>query len=305
MVEERQILAALGYGPDAPVTWESVGDSPWSPVLLTVGGESPRELLIREASDLEEAQNHAAVFEALANAGYPHTPKLVTSIGNATIEETPPGTTALQLVPPPGSAEAVMAALAAWHALPVREGLDWERTPEELFPAAEVPLHRLGFAAAEREPALAPLQEAREYLLASPFGFAHRNATAASILLAPGKAWLTDFGAAGFGPAYFDVAAFLLTSGVEAPGRRALAAAYARHRGVSPDAAADLVDLLGILWGVGWLLELPRRLITNLGDDSTSEALKLASTRIERGIRQPAGDSPVAAAIRAALWPAR
>ncbi len=305
MVDEHQILAALGYGPDAPVTWESVSDSPWSPVMLTVGGESRRELLIREAAELDDAQNHAAVFEALANAGYQHAPKLVTVVGNATIEEPPPGTTAMQLVPPPGSAEAAMAALAAWHALPLHEGLDWERTPEDLFPAGEVPLHRLGFAAAEREPALLPLQEARDYLLASPFGFAHRNATAANVLLAPGTAWLTDFSAAGFGPQYFDVAAFLLTSGIEAPGRRALAAAYARHRGVSADAAADLVDLLGILWGIGWLLELPRRLIINLGDDTTTDALKLASTRVERGIRQPAGDSSVAAAIRTALWPAR
>jgi hypothetical protein len=50
------------------------------------------------------------------------------------------------------------------------------------------------------------------------------------------------------------------------------------------------------------LLELPRRLITSLGDDFVTDGLKLASTRIERGIRHPAGDSPVAAAIRSALW---
>ncbi|MGE0599882.1 MAG: phosphotransferase [Dehalococcoidia bacterium] len=305
MVEEREILAALGYSPDTPATWESIGDSPWSPATLTIGGESTREFLIRDSADLDEAQNHAAVFEALANAGFPHIPKLVAIVGNATIEEPPPGTTAMQLVPPPGSAEAAMAALAAWHALPLKEGLDWGRMPDDLFPAGEIPLHRLGFAAAEREPALEPLQKARDYLLASPFGFAHRNAIAANVLLAPANAWLTDFSAAGYGPQYFDVAAFLLTSGVEAPGRRALAAAYARHREVSPDAAADLVDLLGILWGIGWLLELPRRLITNLGDDATTDSLKLASTRVERGIRQPAGDSPVAAAIRAALWPER
>ncbi|MGE3075226.1 MAG: phosphotransferase [Dehalococcoidia bacterium] len=305
MVDESEILATLGYAPDVPATWESIGDSPWSPVTLTIGGESPRELLIRESADIDEAQNHAAVFEALANAGYQYVPRLVAIVGNATIEESPAGTTAMQLVPPPGSAEAVMAALAAWHALPLKEGLDWGRAPEDLFPVSEIPLHRLGFAAAEREPALAPLQEARDYLVASPFGFAHRNAVAANVLLAPGNAWLTDFSAAGNGPQYFDVAAFLLTSGIEAPGRRALAAAYARHRSVSPDASADQVDLLGILWGIGWLLELPRRLITNLGDDATTDSLKLASTRVERGIRQPAGDSSVAAAIRAALWPPR
>ncbi len=302
MANEEQILAALGFAPDVATRWEPLGESPWSPVLLSVAGESPFEAIIREAAEPEEARNHAAVAEALANAAFPHAPKLLAVAGAATIEESPPGTTAMQLVPPPGSAEAVMAALAAWHQLPIGEGLDWGRLPEDLYPAAEVPLHRLGFAAAEREPAMVPLAEAQAYLLASPFGFAHRNAIAANVLLAPGRAWLTDFGTAGFGPQYFDVAAFLLTSGIEAAGRRALAAAYARHRQVSPDAAADLVDLLGILWGIGWLLELPRRLITSLGDDFVTDALKLASTRIEKGMRQAAGDSPVAAAIRGALW---
>jgi hypothetical protein len=229
-------------------------------------------------------------------------PRLVGFAGEATIEEAVPGTTAMQLVPPPGSAEAAVAALAALQALPLREGLDWGRSPSELFPLEDKPLHRLGFGAAEREPARAPLAEAHGYLLSSPFGFAHRNAIAANVVLAPGRAWLVDFSVAGFGPQYLDVAAFLLTSGIEAPGRRALAAAYARHRDVAPDTAADLVDLLGILWGIAWQLELPRRLITSLGDDAATDALKLAASRIDRGMRQPAGDSPVAAAIRAALW---
>jgi hypothetical protein len=302
VTDEAKLLAALGFGPDAPARWEPMGESPWSPIVLSVGGEAPLEAIVREGAEPEEAQNHVAVAEALANVGYASAPKLLAVVGNATVEESPAGTTAMQLVPPPGSAEAAMAALAAWHLLPIHEGLDWGRAPEDQFPAADIPLHRLGFAAAEREPALGPLAEAREYLLASSFGFAHRNAIAANVLLAPGRAWLTDFGAAGNGPQYFDVAAFLLTSGIEAPGRRALAAAYARHRDVSPETAADLVDLLGILWGIGWLLELPRRLITSLGDDFVTDGLKLASTRIERGIRHPAGDSPVAAAIRSALW---
>lgn len=301
MADEAQILAALGLGADAQVQWEQLGESPWSPVLLVAEGGN-LEVLVREPAEPEAAQNHAAVSAALAAAAFPHVPKLLGFVGAATLEEWPPGATAMQFVPPPGAAEAAMAALAALHALPLREGLDWGRSPSDLFPPAEVPLHRLGFSSAEREPALEPLGEAQEYLLASPFGFAHRNAIAANVPLAPGRAWLTDFSAAGFGPQYFDIAAFLLTSGIEAPGRRALAAAYARHRDVAPDAAADLVDLLGILWGIGWLLELPRRLITSLGDDSMTDSLKLAAARIDKGMRQPAGDSPIAAAIRRALW---
>lgn len=305
MTDEAQILTALGYTPDAPAQWEPLGESPWSPVVLSIRGESPLEAIVREPAEPDAAENHAAVFEALTNAGYPFTPRLLAIAGSATIEATVAGTTAMQLVPPPGSAEAAVSALAAWHHLPLHEGLDWGRTPLDLFPVEEVPLHRLGFSAAEREPAREALLEAHAYLIASPFGFAHRNAIAANVFLAPGRAWLTDFSAAGFGPHYFDVAAFLLTSGIEAPGRRALAATYARHREVAPDTAADMVDLLGILWGIGWLLELPRRLITNLGDDSATDALKLASSRVERGMRQAAGDAPVAAAIRHALWPAR
>ena len=302
MADEAQILAALGLPADAAVRWEPLGESPWAPSLLVVPRDPPLEVIVREAEEPEAAQNHAAVAEALANAGFAHAPRLLGFAGNATLEEAPRGATAMQLVPPPGSAEAAMGALAAWHALGIREGLDWGRAPAEHVPDEEVPLHRLGFSNIEREPARGPLSEGRQYLLASPFGFAHRNAIAANVALAPGRAWLSDFANAGFGPQYFDVAAFLLTSGIEAPGRRALAAAYARHREVAPDTAADLIDLLGILWGIRWLLELPRRLITNLGDDGATESLKLAAGRIDRAMRQAAGDSPTAAAIRGALW---
>jgi hypothetical protein len=303
VVEEAEVLASLGVPPGAPARWESLGDSPWSPVLLTVDGESRLQAIVREPSDPEAAQNHAAVSEALANAGYTSMPRLLAFAGSATVEEVLPGATAMQLVPPPGSAEAAMAALAALHALPIREGLDWGAQPADLFPDANVPLHRLGFSTAEREPAQQPLADAHAALLRSPFGFAHRDAIAANVVLAPGKAWLVDFSAAGYGAQYLDVAAFLLTAGTEAAGRRALAAAYASHRGTAADATADEIDLLGILWAISWQLELPRRLITSLGDDAATDSLRLAATRIERAIRQPAGHSPIAAALRAALWP--
>ena len=305
MTDQSAILAALGLPADAPVRWEPLGESPWAPVLLVVPGARPLEVVVRQPEEPDAAENLAAVSAALSRAGYAYAPKLLGFAGHATLEEAVPGATAMQLVPPPGSAEAAMEALAAWHALPLTEGLDWGRRPDDMFPADEVPLHRLGFSNVEREPAREPLAEAREHLLTSPFGFAHRYAIAANVPLAPGRAWLTDFAHAGYGPQYLDVAAFLLTSGIEAPGRRALAAAYARHRGVAAETAADLIDLLGIRWGIGWLLELPRRLITNLGDDGMTESLKLAAGRIDRAMRQPAGDSATAAALREALWPAR
>jgi hypothetical protein len=305
MVSPEEVLLALGYPPDAQHSWEPDGEAPGSLVRLFVTGPRPLEAVIREHADPEARQNHIAVTEALARAGFAAMPKVLAFVGEAVIEEALPGTTALQFVPPPGSAEAAIRALASIHSLPTKEGLDWGRSPQDLYPPEEVPLHRLGFSSVEREPAREPLLEAHHYLLASPFGFAHRNATAANVILAPGQAWLCDFAAAGFGPQLFDVAAFLLTSGLEAPARRALAASYAGQREMSPDTAADLVDLLGILWGMHWLLELPRKLITNLGDNATIDALKLCAARIEKGLRQPAGDSSVAAAIRAALWTPR
>lgn len=300
LVDPALVLAALGLPADAPHEVEPFGETPGAPARFIAAG---RVVVVRRPYDDTAAMNHAAVSEALANAGYANTPRLLGFAGDATIEEEVPGATALQLVPPPGSAEAAMNALAALHSLPVTEGLDWGHSPADLFPDEDLPLHRLGFASEEREAARGPLAEARPALLASPFGLAHRDATAANVLLGQGQAWLTNFGSAGFGPQLFDVAAFLLTSGLEAAGRRVLAMGYARARGTDPNETADLVDLLGIVWGIGEQLGLPRRLIESLGDDASTAALKLATTRIEAGVRTPAGDSPTARAIRRALYP--
>ena len=299
LVDPAQVLAALGLAPDTPFEVEPFGETPGAPARFIAGG---RAVVVRRPFDDTAAMNNAAVAEALANAGYAHTPRLLGFAGDATIEEEVPGATALQLVPPPGSAEAAMGALAALHSLPVQEGLDWGLAPTDLFPDEDIPLHRLGFASEEREAARGPLADARRALLASPFGFAHRDAAAANVLLGQGQAWLVNFGSAGYGPQLFDVAAFLLTLGIEAAGRRVLAMTYARARGTDPGETADLVDLLGILWGIGEQLGLPRRLIESLGDDAATAALKLAATRIEEGMRAPAGDSPTARAIRRALW---
>ena len=299
LVDPGLVLVALGLGAETPYEIEPFGETPGAPVRFVAGG---RVVVVRRPFDGTAAMNHAAVSEALANAGFGQMPRLVGFAADATIEEEAAGATALQLVPPAGSAEAAMTALAALHSLPVAEGLDWGLAPGDLFPDEEFPLHRLGFAADERDAAREPLAEARRALLASPFGFAHRDATAANVLLGQGQAWLANFGSAGYGPQLLDVAAFLLTSGLEAAGRRVLAMGYGRARGADPEETADLVDLLGLLWGMGELLGLPRRLIETLGDDGSTAALRLAASRIDAGMRSEAGVSPVARGIRRALW---
>ncbi|WP_322795893.1 hypothetical protein [Tepidiforma sp.] len=299
LAEPADVLRALGLPPAAPYTVEPLGEAAGSPERWLAGD---RSAIVRCPPTEEAARNHQAVFEALAQAGFAAMPRLLGFSGLAAIEEDVPGASALQVVPPPGALEAAVTALAALHALPVREGLDWEKAPADLLAGAPLPLFRLGFAAHEREAAAAPLEAARAELLASPFGFAHRAATAANVRLAPGRAWWVDFSAAGFGPQLFDLAALLLTSGLEAPARRVLAMGYARVRALDPDRTADLADLAGIWWGIDELLGLPRRQVAALGDDAALAALNLAAVRIERGIREPAGAHPAAAAIRRALW---
>ena len=304
LVEAPQLLQALRLPAGSAVDFEPMSGRSGSVERASVSRPGAESLVVvlRAHSDPEQAENHLAVMEALTNLGFPHAPRLLAAVDGVAVESWIEGATALALVPPPGSCETAIDAIAALHELPTREGLDWGHLPEELFPDEDLPLHRLGFSAAEREPARGPLAGARAALLASPFGFAHGDATAATILLGRGQAWLTDFRAAGFGPQLSDVAGFLLTSGLESAERHALAARYAGRRGLSPD-TADLVDLLGIPWGIGELLRLPRRLITAFGDDASVDTWKTAAGRIERGIRAPAGSHPVAAAIRAALWP--
>jgi hypothetical protein len=304
LVEPSRLLQALQLPATSAIEFEPTFGRSGSVERASVSrpGAEPLVVLLRAHADPEQAENHLAVMEALTNLGFPNAPRLLAAIEGVAVESWVEGATALALVPRPGACEAAIDAIAALHELPTREGLDWGRRPEELFPDEDLPLHRLGFSAAEREPARSPLAGARTALLASPFGFAHGDCTAASVLLGRGQAWLTGFEAAGFGPQFLDVAGFLLTSGLESAERRSLAERYAGKRGFPPD-TADIVDLLGIPWGIGELLRLPRRLITAFGDDASVDTWKTAAGRIERGIRTPAGSHPVAAAIRAALWP--
>ncbi|MBA4181226.1 MAG: hypothetical protein C0506_11610 [Anaerolinea sp.] len=305
LVEPPDLLAALRLPATATVECEPLGAAAWSAerVSIRVEGEPPRAVILRGSAEPAAAMNHLAVMEMLTRTGFASAPALLAIIGDIAVEEAVDGASALALVPPPGAAEAAIGALAGLHGLPVKEGLGWESTPEELLPDEEVPLHRLGFALREREAAREPFERMRRDLLAAPFGFMHGAAGAGNILLGRGRAWLVDFGHAGFGCQLFDVAAFLLTSGLEAPARRVLAMEYARRRGADPDAITALVDEAGILWGISELLQLPRRQIQALGDDAASEAIQTAASRIQRGLRAVAGDSEPAAALREALWP--
>ncbi len=305
LVEPVELLAALRLPAASAVDFEPLDDSQWATerVSIAVPDGAARVVLLRRAADPEEALNHLAVMEALGRLGFSFAPTLLAVFGEVAVEEWVEGVSALALVPPPGAVEAAMEALAELHALPLREGLRWQQREHELIPEGDLPLHRLGFAAQERDPARAPLAAARLEVLSGPFGFVHGNAAAQNVLLGRGRAWLVDFGSAGFGSQLYDVASFLLTSGLDSSARRALAMHYARLRSLDPNETASLVDSAGILWGIDELLKLPRRLIEMLGDDSASEALHTASARIDRGMRSPAGESVAAAGIRDALWP--
>ena len=270
VTDEAQILTALGYTPDTPAQWEPLGESPWSPLVLVIRGESAAR------SDRPRTRRAGCGAEPRGGLRSPYQRRVPVhaatprhrweryhrgdrrrhdrhAVGPASRVCRSRGIRAGGLAP---SAVARGPRLGTHAARPL-PGRGGATAPPRVLGGGA----RTGSRGAPRGTRLS---------LASPFGFAHRNAIAANVFLAPGRAWLTDFSAAGFGPHYFDVAAFLLTSGIEAPGRRALAATYARHREVAPDTAADMVDLLGILWGIGWLLELaappdhqPRRRLGN------------------------------------------
>lgn len=304
-VDAQAVVAALRLPPGTAVEFEPLGERLAAPVRIALcpPGEHERLVLLRRDPDPERAANHLAVLEALTNLGFPNTPRLLGIAGDAAIEEYDDGLTALNVDVPPDSLAAAVDALAALHTLELREGLRWELSPASLLGEEEFPLHRLGFAAPEREPARAALLEAREALLAGPFGFVHGHATAAHVLFTKQGPRLVEFAAAGFGQQLFDAAAFLATCGASADQRRDLAGRYARARRLDTFATIDAIDLAVIWWGLHEQLALPRRLVETLGDDAEIEALKLAATRIDRAMREPAGSSSIAAAIRAALWP--
>jgi hypothetical protein len=216
LVEPQTLAAALRLPPDTTADFEPLSGAFAAPerVTLTAPNGERSIVLLHTSMDSEAAQNHLAEMETLTNAGFPFAPRLLGIVDEVAIEEWVDGVTALAVVPPPGACEAAIEALVALHTSAVHEGLNWGARPEDLIPEGELALHRLGFAAPEREPAIAPFARARDAVIATPFGFAHGNATAANVLLAKGAATLTNFEAAGYSSQYMDIAAFLLTSGL-------------------------------------------------------------------------------------------
>ena len=300
LLEPGQVARILRVSPEAILDIEAqpaVSGVIERVVLAVPPGESM--VLLRRCPDDEESDRNARVLEALNRAYFPHAPRALAAVGEVTVEEVPAGVSALALAPPLGSSEAAVDALAAFHGIEFA-GLVLTPVAAE---AEELPLHRLGFAAHERDPARAPLLAARDALAAGPQGLVHGAATAANVLLAPGRATLTSFGRTGFGPQLDDVAAFLLTAGLDPQERAGLVRRYARARDLDDGPTVDLVDLAGLLWGLAELLTLPRRQMMALGDDGSTAWLNMLGARIERGIRSPAGQHPLAGAIRAALWP--
>ncbi|MCC7365898.1 MAG: aminoglycoside phosphotransferase family protein [Dehalococcoidia bacterium] len=303
-IDFAAIAVAIGLPAGAACELEPLSPAAGAPIRAeyAVEGGPSRAVLVRPLHD-DRARNHAAVLEALANRGFAHAARPLAFMDDELVEEWVDGVTALAVVPPAGALAAGVDALAALHALDVREGIRWGQAHTDVLPEEEVPLHRLGFAADEREPAREPLEAIREALLDGPFGFVHGNATAGHVLFARDRVVLTGFGDAGFGPKLADVAAFLATCGADAAERRELAARYAAARGLDARATCDLVDCATLWWGLQEQLVLPRRMIEALGDEAAAEGLRLSATRIERALREPIGDAPEAQALRAALWP--
>jgi hypothetical protein len=303
VLDEEVVRRALRLGAEATVRIEAAGPSRVAPLEIEVRERRGlRRYIVRRFADSEAAANHAAVLEALQPLRLPFVPRIAGFAGEVPIEIDPEATPATGFALGVERWAEAVDALAHLHEVGIREGLRWERTPREVLPPAPPPLYRLGFAAHERAPAEPLFAAARELLADTPFGFVHGHPTAANVLFGGSGVAVVDYARAGFGAQLLDVAALIATSGLAAEERAALAERYGRRRGIA--AARDLVDVAAIVWGVEELLLLPRRQVEVFGDDAATERLVTAARRIERALREPAGEHPLAAAIRSALWPA-
>ncbi len=275
-MELEDLAAILGVPVDAITGAETV-----EPGVLRVAieqGGAHREVLVRGAAPVA-AQNHAAVLDALARLGFTSAPGLLAFTGGLMAETAFEGLTALAVVPPATALEEAVDLIAALHQLPVREKLRWEPAEAARVPGADLPLHRLGFAAHEREPAVALLEAARETLAAGPSGFVHGELHAGNVVFTAEGPRLVEFGAAGQGHQLLDIAAFLATAGLEPPLRRDLAQRYARRRALDLASTTDAIDLATIPWGLAWLVELPRRQVLALPPGGRSPHRRRAACR--------------------------
>jgi aminoglycoside phosphotransferase (APT) family kinase protein len=307
MLLDAEALAALpGFRGAIVRDVEPLGLALGAPehVILEVAGER-RDVLLRRPGDPDRAANNIAVLEALGRAGFDAAPRLLGRAGDTAVETWHDGLTALAVEPSSAQLEAVVDALATLHGLPIREGLRWGEPPASLLPGPDFPLHRLGYAAHERDAARPAFAAASEALLTTPWGFCHGWTEASRVIFA-GKppCVLLDWEGAGFGPQLHDLAAFLATAVVEPAHRAALAARYASARGLGDAPWVDLADLATLTWGLDFLLGVPRRLVQVLGDDGAVAGLRLAISRVEAAFRAPAGSHPAAVALRHTLWPA-
>ncbi|MGD9933237.1 MAG: phosphotransferase [Dehalococcoidia bacterium] len=305
LVDPARLLAALPHPAAASIDVEPLGLLPGSPeqVVVSQPGQPPSvRFVVRRSRNPERAANNIAVLEALERAGFTASPRLVGVVDEAAVETFPGGLPALVLESRHELLGAAMDLLAGLHSLPVREGLRWGMDPHEIIPGAGVPLFRLGFTSEERMAADPLLAAAQVALAASSLGFVQGSLTAGQLLLTETSAFFIDFESAGFGPQLLDVASLLVSLGLAPAARRDLALRYARARALDPTPTADLVDLAGLIWAFQWQLELPRRLIENMGDDPAVTNLRVLAGRIEESIRQPASEHPVALSLRTALW---
>ncbi|MBI2767819.1 MAG: hypothetical protein HYX53_18135 [Chloroflexi bacterium] len=302
-IEAESIAQLLRLAPETDIDVETLGPGADAPVHATLflPGALQQQVLVRGLGD-EDSETHASVLEALGGAGFAAAPRLLAAGSGLAIEEWAEGLTALAAAHGTEALERVVATIAALHALPIRAGARWELPEDSLIPGVDVPLHRLGFAAHEREAAAAPIAAAREALRAGPFGFVHGRLTAGAVVLTAGGPVFTGFAHAGAGHQLCDLAAFLVTAGLGLDERGALGGRYAAARGLEATTMQGLVELAGLLWGMEDLLTLPRRLIEALGDDPATHRIQLEASRIEAFLRERGGPHPAAMAIRAALW---
>jgi hypothetical protein len=303
-VDPRAVPQLLGLPASTPLDVEPLGPGEYAPLHVTLRppGETARDVLVSPLGD-EASETHGEALEALAKAGYEQAPRPVAAGFGALVEEWVEGLNMLAVTPSMPDLERAVDAIAALHALPLRAGQRWERPNEDLLPGADVPLHRLGFAADERDTARPHIAAAREALAGGPFGFTHGRLSAGSVLLAARGPVLIGLHDAVAGHQLCDLAPVLVTAGLDARQRSALALRYAGARALDPGSMPGLLDLAGILWAIEDLLLLPRRIIEASGDDLQSSRIALEAARTDAFLRDSHSAHPEAAAIRAALWP--